>query len=132
MSIHKKNNQEIVFSVLCKASKPMTAYQILEKLKRYGINAPPTVYRALEALQAQGQVHRIESVNAFVVCHQHEHISHPASFILCSDCGEVKEIHDDRMEILLKEWAERFHFSVKQQTIELLGLCLQCKQQGKL
>lgn len=109
----------------------MTAYQILGKIQKFGINGPPTVYRALEALQAQGQVHRIESLNAFIACHQHDH-KHQASFVLCTDCGEAEEIHDERMESLLRELADRLHFCVTQQTIELLGLCLQCQKVKEL
>lgn len=131
MSAAKKNNQEKILEILSKTSKPMTAYQILGELKQYGINGPPTVYRSLEALQAQGHVHRIETLNAFIVCHHKNKESHPASFILCKDCGGVEEIHDHRMEALLNEWSKKLDFSVTQQTIELLGLCLECKNESQ-
>jgi Fur family zinc uptake transcriptional regulator len=123
----KKSNQEIILEVLSKSSKPMTAYQILSELKEHGINGPPTVYRALEALQEKGQVHRIESLNAFIVCHHLEHKS-PASFVMCKTCGDVDEILDERMESLLKELTDEKHFSVSHQTIELSGFCHQCKK----
>jgi len=132
MATAKKSNPEIVMGVLTKSSKPLTAYQILEKLKKQGISGPPTVYRALETLQAQGQVHRIESVNAFVACHGHQdNHAHASSFILCSDCGNVEEIHDQKLTILLGKLGEKMKYHITRQTVELLGLCPNCQQSQK-
>jgi Fur family zinc uptake transcriptional regulator len=127
MRTAKKTNQEIVLNVLNNSDKPMSAYQILEKLKRFGIKGPPTVYRALEVLQEQGLVHRLESINAFVACDHHAGAAHPSSFILCKDCGAVSEIHDNRLESILHEWSDKLGFAVIQQTVELLGKCSRCK-----
>lgn len=131
MATTKMSNQELVLKTLSKSAKPMTAYELLGKLKPYGITGPPTVYRALESLQVAGQVHRIESLNAFVACHQHGHEPHPSFFIVCKECGDMEEIHDIRMTHLLKEWSERSKFFVTQQIIELIGLCFRCKQKAK-
>jgi len=131
MAAAKKNTQQIILGILSKKAKPMTAYDILEKLKQYGISGPPTVYRALDALQTSGLVHRIESMNAFVACDQQEDEIHHSSFVLCKDCGDVKEIHDNKIEKLIKDYSDKLRFSVIQQTIELIGLCFDCKNQNK-
>ena len=128
MAAAKRNTREIVLKVLSKNERPMTAYQILEKLRIYGINGPPTVYRALEALLMSGRVHRIESINAFIVCHQEMKESHLCSFILCEDCGDVEEFFDNRMDAIRKDWGKKLGFSITQQTVELLGLCCECKR----
>ena len=39
---------------------------------RRGGGAPPTVYRALDFLQEQGFVHKLERLSAFVGCVAHE------------------------------------------------------------
>lgn len=136
MVTHRKNNHELVMGVLANSTKPMTAYQILEHLKADGISGPSTVYRALEFLQERGFVHRLESINSFVACHHYEqeHLSlplHSASFVLCNDCGEAEEIHDERMKNIFREWSDERGFSVTQQIVELLGLCQECKQEQK-
>ena len=130
MRTARKTNQEIVLNVLNNSDKPMTAYQILEKLRRFGIKGPPTVYRALEVLQEQGLVHRLESINAFVACDHYAGAAHTSSFILCKDCGTASEIHDNRLESILHEWSDKLGFAVIQQTVELLGKCSRCKEES--
>jgi len=65
-------NQTLVQSTLLESESPMSAYQILDSLKAHGLNAPLQVYRALDKLVHLGLVHRLESINAFVACQQHD------------------------------------------------------------
>ncbi len=50
-----------VLDLLEKSHKPLSAYEILDKLRKHGIKAPPTVYRALDAAgrARAGSPHRI-------------------------------------------------------------------------
>ena len=64
-------NQQLVFKAFGEAAAPLSAYSILERLQGKGIKAPLQVYRALEKLIDFGLVHRLESLNAFVVCDHH-------------------------------------------------------------
>ena len=54
-----------VLEILCAHRKPMGAYEILEQLGSgaKGVK-PPTVYRALDFLQAMGLVHRLASLRS--------------------------------------------------------------------
>lgn len=112
----------------------MTAYEILDKLRKFGIKAPPTVYRALDTLVERGMVHRIESLNAFVACHDedeedHEH-NHTAQFAVCRSCGSVTEIHDHRLSDLIHELCKKLKFRIEREMLELLGLCQQCEKKA--
>ena len=49
------------------------------------------MYRALQFLQSQGLVHRLESLNAYVGCVHPEH-PHASQFLICRDCGQVEEL----------------------------------------
>jgi Fur family transcriptional regulator, zinc uptake regulator len=73
-----------VLSLICQSHKPLGAYDLLEKLqeKQGHRIAPPTIYRALEFLLAQGFIHRISSLNAFIACF-HPEQSHYAYFLIC-------------------------------------------------
>jgi Fur family transcriptional regulator, zinc uptake regulator len=122
-----------VIALLSGSSKPLSAYEILDKLRPEGIKAPPTVYRALEALIERGLVHRIESLNAFVACHDdddHDHHNHSAQFAVCRSCGSVTELHDQRITELLSELSNKLHFHVEREMLELLGQCQQCDSAG--
>ena len=121
LSPHSKK----VLALLTKSDKPLSAYDILDKLRKFGIKAPPTVYRALEALVEKGLVHRIESLNAFVACHEHDE-KHAAKFAVCRKCGATAEIHDKQLAALIKTLAKKLHFHIEREMIELLGLCKRC------
>ena len=49
-------NQRVVLDELRTGGRPLTAYQLLDRLRVHGFQAPPTVYRALERLLALGLV----------------------------------------------------------------------------
>ena len=63
--------RETVLEILQDRSEPMSAYDVLHELQKVtGKVAPPTVYRTLSSLQNQRAIHRLESLNAYVVCNQ--------------------------------------------------------------
>ena len=73
------------------ASGPMTAYEILDRLRPgHAKLAPPTIYRALAALVAEGRAHRIESSNAFLANRGEAHDAAPV-LTICDECGRVEE-----------------------------------------
>jgi Fur family zinc uptake transcriptional regulator len=106
--------------------RPVGAYELLAALGRDGRPAaPPTVYRALDFLVAQGLVHRIESLNAFVGCPVPGR-PHRGQFLICRACGASAEVADRRVERAIRRNAEEAGFSIEQSTVEVLGLCPQC------
>lgn len=85
----------LVLSALQKSKQPMSAYAILEKVKKYGIKSSPIVYRALDALMKEGKAHKINELNAFVACACEADHHHDVSVItICQDCRQVEELHD--------------------------------------
>src|ERR1700728_1413794 len=115
-----------VLDLVVKAGQPVGAYRLLEAMQDKGTRVmPPTVYRALNFLQGKGLVHRIESLNAFIACTQHEH-EHEGQFLICSDCGKTQELADESVSEMLREKASAHGFTRTQQTIELKGLCKEC------
>ncbi|MBU1315939.1 MAG: transcriptional repressor [Alphaproteobacteria bacterium] len=94
-------NQSLVLSVLQSTDQPLSAYTILARLRDDGIKAPLQVYRALEKLLETGRIHRLESMNAFVVCcHSRYGQMQPriTAFEICEGCGKVNEFHDSKIE----------------------------------
>ena len=126
LSPHSKK----VLELLSKNDKPLSAYEILDKLHKTGIKAPTTVYRALEPLVERGLVHRIESLNAFIACHD-DHAEHNARFAVCRLCGTAQEIHDHTLSALIATLAKKLKFHIEREMIELLGLCNGCAAKAK-
>ena len=122
-------NQELVLRTLNAADAPLSAYDILDRLRDDGIRAPLQIYRALEKLTAQGLAHRLESLNAFVCCASagKHAAAGTAAFAICDDCGRVDEFADATVEKRLDGWAKAHGFAPTRTTIELRGKCRDCK-----
>ena len=120
--------REKVFRLLADAEGGIGAYDLLELLKKSEPNAKPaTIYRALEFLSEQGFVHKIESNNAYLLCHHFEH-NHPAQLLICDLCANVEELHSTVISEELVRHAEEKGFKVSRQTIEAHGLCKNCQE----
>jgi Fur family transcriptional regulator, zinc uptake regulator len=128
-----------VLRLVLAAPQPIGAYALLDRLReeRPGA-APPTVYRALDFLQEQGLVHRVERLNAFVGCagpepqhecgHGHDH---PHQFLICGACGATAEICDDRVAAAVAFAARAAGFEVARTTVEVEGRCAACVAAGR-
>ncbi len=118
-----------VLGLILRARQPMGAYALLEQMRgTRRAAAPPTVYRALEFLQEQGLVHKIERLAAFIPCiegPEHAH-HHQAQFLICRRCGGVTEIDDHALADALAAAAARAGFTVSGATVEAEGLCGDC------
>ena len=119
--------QAEMLSIMDQNAGPISAYDLLEKLR--GTNAkmaPTTVYRALASLTEQGRIHRLESMNAYVPC-QHDH-DHAASILsICDDCGTVEENVAPEVLNQLESVVGENGFSPKRHVIEVHGVCGTCE-----
>ena len=122
-------NQGLVLDALTGSPAPLSAYDILDRLRGDGLRAPLQVYRALEKLVERGLAHRLESLNAFVACaDSHCHRKGLIAFAICSNCGKVDEFADDVIEERLGGWAGRQGFKVERTTMEIRGQCALCQK----
>lgn len=118
--------REKVFRLLADIHGGIGAYELLEQLKQTEPGAKPaTIYRALEFLTEQGFIHKIESSNAFMLCH-HFGKHHPAQLLICDNCGSVTELHSKVLQQEFNSQAEAHGFVIQHQTIEAHGVCKSC------
>ena len=123
-----------VLGLVADAGKPVKAYDLLEMLKpgatgdSVGAAAPPTIYRALDFLLANGFIHKLESVNAFVACHHPSTAQHSVPFLICDRCHSAVELEDRQVVAALDERARALGFVPQAQTLEVHGLCARCSQ----
>lgn len=110
-----------IFELIVSAQEPVKAYDLLDRLHPdYGSPRPPTVYRALEFLSKLGLIHRVEALNAYVVC-DHIHEGHRAEFYICDNCNSVTERHIGDQSVNPPKG-----FAVKRSIIEHYGICANC------
>lgn len=116
-----------VLELVWRSHEPVGAYALLDALKGDGFSAaPPTVYRALDFLMAQGLVHRIASLNAFIGCPHPRH-PHDGQYLICEACGSVTEIAADGIGGAIDHAAAAEGFAVARRTVELFGRCARCQ-----
>ena len=120
--------REKVFRLMAENQGGQGAYDLLEQLKQSEPAAKPaTIYRALEFLTEQGFIHKIESSNAFMLCHHFEK-HHPAQLLICEVCGNVTELHSSALQTEFSRQAALQGFDIHHQTIEARGKCLNCRE----
>ena len=119
--------REKVISVLANTSQPIGAYQIIELLSSDTATIkPPSVYRAIAFWAEHGFIHRIESLNAYIICCEHSKHTHFCIFI-CKNCSAVQEIQLKGISQLIKRSLRNMQGTSIQSTSEVLGLCSKCQ-----
>ncbi|WP_243369566.1 Fur family transcriptional regulator [Microvirga solisilvae] len=121
------DTQKRVHRILTAAQNPLSAYEVLDKMRSKGAVTPPTVYRSLDKLIEKGLAHRLESINAYVAC-KHPHHHEMAAFAICENCGLVTEFSDPGINERLLQWGDENAFCSKKVTVEIRGLCEACSK----
>lgn len=115
-----------ISALLNRSERPQSAYDILAGLREFNPKiAPTTVYRALNSLTEDGAVHRLESLNAYVLCQGHEE-HHEAILSICDDCGNVEETVAPDVLDTMAEAVAKSGFAPARHVVELHGTCSDC------
>ena len=123
--MQRHRHTQRIEALLAREGKALGAYAILEAMREEGVRQPPTVYRALARLMADGRVHRVESLNAYVACARPGHEA-TAVLAICDACGGVEEIEAAHLVGLLARRAASRGFETRHPIIELHGQCGGC------
>lgn len=123
-----------VLQLIWESHQAAKAYDLLDRLKTTLQGATPmTIYRALQFLQAQGLIHRVETLNAYVGCtHQGHH--HPETLVLliCETCQQIEEKSVPALILALKEEMRKSGFRGHRETLEVYGQCRSCQSDPAL
>lgn len=114
--------------ILTRANRPVGAYEMIDLIadEQGKRPAPISVYRALGYLLENGLAHRLASRNAFVVCgHAHE-AEEPVIFLICEDCGEVREATSPALTRELASLSSAVGFQPRTRVVEIAGRCERC------
>jgi Fur family zinc uptake transcriptional regulator len=121
--------REVLFILWQAAAKPLKAYEVLDNLLKTKLNAkPPSVYRALLFFVNHGVVHKIESIQSYTLCCSPARQLASEVLMVCDKCHNVSEIHDKKMQTLVSKIAIENAFKLRDDVIELKGLCYNCQK----
>jgi Fur family zinc uptake transcriptional regulator len=119
-----------VLELVWESHGPVKAYDLLDEIRTEKKGAaPPTVYRALDFLQQQGFVHKIESLNAYIGCGAPGHEG-TGQILICRSCGQVAELDDPEIIELISAKAFDLGFVIAGHTIEMKGQCTGCRNRS--
>ncbi|MFU8796746.1 MAG: Fur family transcriptional regulator [Dehalococcoidia bacterium] len=118
--------RKLVLEVLETESRPVSPYEIQSILRMGGryLNHV-TIYRTLDLLCSLNLAHRVLSSGKYVRC------SLPSSeachrFMVCQNCGVIREFADMHLCHEENEFARGFGFHTEHHLSEFCGLCSSC------
>lgn len=121
-----------VLELVWASHSPIGAYDILARLRAERPQAaPPTVYRALDFLIAEGLVHRVAGRNAFIGCAEPGH-AHAGQVLICRTCGAAAELHERNIGAAIARGAAKHGFTVTDLVVEAEGLCARCQEESAI
>lgn len=120
--------RKTVLSLVWQNHKPLGAYALMSMLEQEDTRrvAPPTVYRALDFLLENGLIHRVHRLNAYIGCPDPEK-PHAGNLLICRACGIAQEVEALALSKSLQQVAEDCAFTAEDHTLEVVGLCKQCR-----
>ena len=108
-------------------AKGISAYQILELMKKYNPNSKPiTVYRSLDYLRHIGLIVKLESCSKFVK--RKNVVSEGITFFLiCTNCGTIIQHVDNNIHTHLEKDVNTYNCTLQKKEIEVSVICSDCR-----
>ena len=124
-----------ILTALLKSQKAMSAYEVVDYCRQEFNEAFPamSVYRILDFLEGENLVHKLHSTNKYIACSHIscDHAHEVPQFLICDDCGSVKEIGIKKSLIeTLKASVQKVGFTLRSSQLELHCLCQDCASIG--
>ena len=114
----------MVFDIIKKSKKHLTAYEILDKFQKFKKIQPMAVYRSLKKLIEEDKIHKSNQNKTYVLC-SHEHVKHNPSIAICRDCGDTEELKSELFETIFKKNPiKKYDFNKFQ--LEVSTICRRC------
>ena len=118
------NNNDIVFDIIKKSKKHLTAYEILEKFQKFKKIQPMAIYRSLKKLIEEDKIHKSNQNKTYLLC-SHSNFHHNPSIAICRDCGDTEELKSELFEVILKKNPiKKYDFNKFQ--LEVSTICRRC------
>jgi Fur family zinc uptake transcriptional regulator len=118
-------NKELVFNIIKKSSKHLTAYEILDKLQKIKKTQAMTVYRALDSLISEERIHKSNQTKTYILCNHTHKDNHNTAIAICKKCGDTEELKSNIfLDFFKKNNIKKYDFSTFK--MEVLTTCKEC------
>ena len=119
-------NSALVLSILKKNPKGLTAYQLLNRVQKFKLVQPMTIYRALKDLSKKGFIHKTNKNKSFHLCNTSETHEHNAVLAVCDDCGVAEELSTNLFSKIAKQIKSKNKFNFDNFNLEITTTCREC------
>ena len=119
-------NSALVLSILKKNPKGLTAYQLLNRVQKFKLVQPMTIYRALKDLSKKGFIHKTNKNKSFHLCNTSETHEHNAVLAVCTDCGVAEELNASLFSKIVKHVKSKNKFNFDNFNLEITTTCKEC------
>lgn len=123
--VRQTKQKDAIREALRDCDEFISAQDLHRRLEDAGVHIGlATVYRQLNALADSGRadIVRMDGQQLFRLCGDDGHHHH----MVCTACGKTVEI-DPPSEAWVKKMAESYGFTVESHTVEIFGLCPDCR-----
>jgi Fur family zinc uptake transcriptional regulator len=120
------NNNTLVLNILKKNTKGLTAYQILNRVQKFKLVQPMTIYRALKSLTDDGLIHKTNKNKTFHLCNTTGEHDHNAVLAVCNDCGVAEELNTSLFSKIIKHVKSKKKFNFNNFNLEITTTCKEC------
>jgi Fur family zinc uptake transcriptional regulator len=123
--------RKLVLEILEEVEKPLSPYDIQGILRQRGkyLNHV-TIYRILGLLCHLNLAHKMLSSGGYVKCSL-DATEGCHRFMVCQDCGAIKEFADEGLCQKENEFAQNLGFHTEHHLCEFSGLCSDCSESRK-
>lgn len=117
-----------ILEIIFRDHGAIKAYDILDELRKEGFSdKPPTVYRVLDFLLQNQIVHKLSSINSYIICsHLTKHKD--CYFLICNKCETVVECCNKYLSKIIDKTANDNKFNVEKTIVEISGICKSCQK----
>ncbi len=124
--LKQSKQRNVIIEEFLKLEAHVSAEDLYSHLKSSDQNPGlATVYRTLNLLKEAGLVDQKQFSDGkavFEVLHPDSHHDH----LICLECHQVIEFHNDQIEALQEEIAQKYGFALKHHSLDLFGTCPHC------
>ena len=131
-SLKYTKQREVILEILYKYNKHFTPEELYMQIKNeypklnIGI---ATIYRTLNLLEESKMITSIsfgQSGKKYEIAIKPHH-----DHLICDMCGTIIEFEDEQIENRQLEIAKKYHFLIKSHSLQLHGICKECRKKLK-
>jgi len=120
--------REAVVNEIFRDSGHFEAEEIVQRLRNNRVRVSrATVYRTLELLKECQLVeqHNFGTAQSY---YEHVHLGEHHDHLICTQCGNVIEFYNQRLEDVQQEICSNFGFEETHHSLRIFGVCSKCRQ----